>query len=94
MQGFFREPIFYYGWCGVRPGLKPGVHHYHDDAKGSPISVDAKPIEILNMNKKRGHDAVNDSAWPNHRLFIYLDDHVDFSGGTKKFAGAVTGAMI
>jgi hypothetical protein len=83
VQGLFREPIFYYGWCGVRPGLKPEVHHYHDDAKGSPIGVEATPIEILNMNKSRRHDAVKDSAWPNHRLFIYLDDHVDFSGGTK-----------
>lgn len=83
VQSLFREPIYYYGWCGVRPGLKPSVHHYHDDAKGTPITTDVKPIEILTKKSKRKHDGMKDPIWPNHRLFIYLDDHVDYSGGTK-----------
>ena len=87
VQKYVGADIYYFGWTAIRPADTAKEHHYHDDAKGFPVAVDSPPIMLM-RKQSNVHDAVRDPTWPVYRLFIYLDDHENFSGGTKFRAGS------
>jgi hypothetical protein len=82
VQHYVAKDIYYFGWSAIRPADAAREHHYHDDAKGFPIATDSSPIALM-RKQSSAHDATKDPTWPVYRLFIYLDDHENFSGGTK-----------
>jgi hypothetical protein len=82
VQTLFDETIYYFGWSNAMLVDEPGPGKEHDDAKGPAISVNGRPREFFDY-AARPFDPIKHATWPVWRLFIYLDDHVQHSGGTK-----------
>lgn len=76
------QDVYYFGWASIQPAGTPIEHGYHDDAKGFPVAVDAAPISLI-RKPSSPHDSAKHPIWPVYRLFIYLDNHENHSGGTK-----------
>jgi len=88
VQALLNEQIHYYGWCTVMPGSSINRGYLHDDAKGCAVAVDAPRRILFDVASARTHDALKHPTWPIYRLFIYLNDHDQHSGGTKLRAGS------
>jgi len=87
VQSLLDEPIYYPGWSGVMLEVKAAPGQLHDDAKGSPIPADGGTLPYFGANL-RPYDPVKHPTFPLYRLFIYLNDHVKSSGGTKLRRGS------
>ncbi|MEX2129061.1 MAG: hypothetical protein WD871_12590 [Xanthobacteraceae bacterium] len=87
VQEHVGKDVYYFGRSNIRPADTAKEHHYHDDAKGFPIAVDAPPNSLI-RTQSDPHDITQHPIWPVYRLFIYLDDHETFSGGTKFRTGS------
>jgi hypothetical protein len=74
--------LYYFGGIEVMQLSKVQATRLHDDAKGIPISLDEPRFSLFDT-QKMAHRATKDDVWPVYRLFIYLEDHVWQSGGTK-----------
>lgn len=87
VQSLFDQPIYYMGWSSVMREVKARPGHLHDDAKGARIPADGK-VDHYFQSLLRPYDPVKHELWPVHRLFIYLNDHSEHSGGTKVRRGS------
>jgi hypothetical protein len=84
VQSLIKEKVYYFGSIGVFVDDAPmRVAHLHDDAKGPLISKNPVDENIFSVHTRPYNPAKHDVVYPVWRLFIYLNDHVHFSGGTK-----------
>lgn len=82
VQSLFNELVYYFGFTTVMREVNAAPGPLHDDAKGPAIPADGS-VEAYKRHNKRDHNNIRHEPWPVWRLFIYLNDHVEHSGGTK-----------
>ncbi|MGV3757286.1 MAG: phytanoyl-CoA dioxygenase family protein [Verrucomicrobiota bacterium] len=87
VQQLFKDPVYYMAWSTVMVDVKAQASGLHDDAKGSQVSKTIEPSELLRM-QERAHRIDKHEQYPVWRLFIYLNDHKEHSGGTKVRRGS------
>jgi hypothetical protein len=93
VQSLFAEPIYYFGYTTVMREVNAAPGPLHDDAKGPKIPADGN-TNHYERHGKRDHNNIRDETWPVWRLFIYLNDHVEHSGGTKCRKGSYKKAEL
>lgn len=93
VQSLFAEPVHYFGYTSVMREVNAAPGPLHDDAKGPKIPA-VNGLEVYKRHGKRDHNNIRDEPWPVWRLFIYLNDHVEHSGGTKVRRGSYKKAEL
>lgn len=86
IQSIF-DNVKYFGWSTSINNDKFRPHHAHNDCKGyMPIGIDTfdrkDQIKLLSRSNMKYSTELN-VTWPIWRCWILLQDHENYSGGTK-----------
>jgi hypothetical protein len=94
VQSYLRDPILYFG-SAMSFGEKPVAYgNLHQDSKGPPVSRTEDLINLFKIYERPYDPAKIAELYPIWRLFIYLSDHKNYSGGTKVKRGSHTKNLI